>query len=61
MQLQGMAKLKGRAPSDVVEELAFHVQWMPRQATGGAALSAKDTGSENLSVVCLVLGPLSAS
>lgn len=59
MQLQGMAKLKGRVPSDEVEELAFHVQWMPRQATGGAALSTKDTGSENLAVVCLAMCPLS--
>ena len=59
MQLQGMAKLKGRVPSDEVEELAFHVQWIPRQATGGAALSTKDTGSEGLAVVCL--GPLLAS
>ena len=54
MQLQGMAKLKGRAPSDEVEELAFHVKWVPRQATGGAALSTKDTSSEGLAVVCFV-------
>lgn len=54
MQLQGMAKLKGRVPSDEVEELAFHVQWIPKQATGGAALSTKDTSSEGLAVVCIV-------
>lgn len=55
MQLQGMAKLKGRVPSDEVEELAFRVQWIPKQATGGAALSTKDTSSEGLAVVCNVL------
>ena len=54
MQLQGMAKLKGRVPSDEVEELAFRVQWIPIQATGGAALSTKDTSSEGLAVVCIV-------
>jgi hypothetical protein len=53
MQLQGMAKLKGRVPSDEVEELAFRVQWIPIQATGGAALSTKDTSSEGLAVVCV--------
>jgi hypothetical protein len=55
-----MAKLKDRAPSDKVEELAFHVQWIPRQATGGAVLSAKETGSEGLAVVCLFYCPLSS-
>ncbi len=54
MQLQGMAKLKGRVPSDEVEELAFRVQWIPIQATGGAALSTKDTSSEGLAVVRIV-------
>jgi len=60
MQLQGMAKLKGRAPSDEVEELAFRVQWIPTQATGGAALSTKDTSSEGLDVVCNIFCPASA-